>query len=258
MSDVARIPAVIERYPAISRGAAARRVRAAAQHGLDGRQPVPADPLRLPARRRLAVQQARAGLRLRGARRASTAGTRSSGRASTASPRTRPTSRSRSSPSTPSCGRSARTATRAIPARRLLPAPRRHARDRAPARARRADRRHRRARRTDRSSLHLPEVPRPGVLRVRPGVGRGRRRGRGRCRQRRTPGARAASARSPGGRGAPRPRSSAAQPTAATFRRAAAAELEQAVVREHNAFKVELAQRAAVRGLTRSLNGVHR
>jgi len=47
-------------------------------------------------------------------------------------------------------------------------------------------------------------------------------------------------------------------PDPATFRRAAAVELEQAVVREHNAFKVELAQRAAVRGLTRSLNGAHR
>jgi xanthine dehydrogenase YagS FAD-binding subunit len=43
-----------------------------------------------------------------------------------------------------------------------------------------------------------------------------------------------------------------------SFRRAAAAELEQAVVREYNAFKVELAQRAAVRGLTHSLNGTLR
>ncbi len=42
----------------------------------------------------------------------------------------------------------------------------------------------------------------------------------------------------------------------ASFRRAAAAELEDAVVREHNAFKVEFAQRAVVRGLTHSLNGV--
>ena len=41
----------------------------------------------------------------------------------------------------------------------------------------------------------------------------------------------------------------------AAFRRAAAAELEGAVVREHNAFKVELAQRAIVRGLVHSLNG---
>ena len=38
----------------------------------------------------------------------------------------------------------------------------------------------------------------------------------------------------------------------AAFRRAAAAELEAAVVREHNAFKVELAQRAIVRGLSHS------
>jgi xanthine dehydrogenase YagS FAD-binding subunit len=41
----------------------------------------------------------------------------------------------------------------------------------------------------------------------------------------------------------------------AAFRRAAAAELEAAVVREHNAFKVELAQRAIVRGLSHCLNG---
>ena len=41
----------------------------------------------------------------------------------------------------------------------------------------------------------------------------------------------------------------------AAFRRAAAVELEGAVVREHNAFKVELAQRAIVRGLVHSLNG---
>jgi xanthine dehydrogenase YagS FAD-binding subunit len=41
----------------------------------------------------------------------------------------------------------------------------------------------------------------------------------------------------------------------ASFRRAAAAEFETAVVREHNAFKVEFAQRALVRGLTASLRG---
>jgi xanthine dehydrogenase YagS FAD-binding subunit len=39
------------------------------------------------------------------------------------------------------------------------------------------------------------------------------------------------------------------------FRRAAAAELEAAVARQHNAFKVELAQRAIVRGLNQSLDG---
>jgi xanthine dehydrogenase YagS FAD-binding subunit len=41
----------------------------------------------------------------------------------------------------------------------------------------------------------------------------------------------------------------------ASFRRAAEAELADAVVREHNAFKVELAQRAIVRGLVHSLQG---
>lgn len=45
---------------------------------------------------------------------------------------------------------------------------------------------------------------------------------------------------------------------AASFRRAAAAELEAAVVREHNAFKVALAERAAVRGLLASMAGVRR
>jgi xanthine dehydrogenase YagS FAD-binding subunit len=39
------------------------------------------------------------------------------------------------------------------------------------------------------------------------------------------------------------------------FRHAAATELREAVVREHNAFKVELAQRAMVRGLIHSLTG---
>jgi xanthine dehydrogenase YagS FAD-binding subunit len=41
----------------------------------------------------------------------------------------------------------------------------------------------------------------------------------------------------------------------ASFRRAAAAELEPAVVREHNAFKVEMAQRATARALARSRDG---
>jgi xanthine dehydrogenase YagS FAD-binding subunit len=43
--------------------------------------------------------------------------------------------------------------------------------------------------------------------------------------------------------------------TAEQFAGAAAAELEPAEVREHNAFKVELAQRAIVRGLTGAMNG---
>ena len=41
----------------------------------------------------------------------------------------------------------------------------------------------------------------------------------------------------------------------ASFRQAAAVELEDAVVREHNAFKVELAQRAMVRALVHSQEG---
>jgi xanthine dehydrogenase YagS FAD-binding subunit len=41
-----------------------------------------------------------------------------------------------------------------------------------------------------------------------------------------------------------------------SFRQAAAAELADAVVRDHNAFKVALAERVIVRGLTRSMNEV--
>jgi xanthine dehydrogenase YagS FAD-binding subunit len=44
-------------------------------------------------------------------------------------------------------------------------------------------------------------------------------------------------------------------PGDAAFRRATAAELEDAVLREHNHFKVELTQRAAVRSLARALAG---
>jgi xanthine dehydrogenase YagS FAD-binding subunit len=46
-----------------------------------------------------------------------------------------------------------------------------------------------------------------------------------------------------------------APPTAETFADAAAAELSAAEVREHNAFKVPLAERAIVRGLTQALDG---
>jgi xanthine dehydrogenase YagS FAD-binding subunit len=46
-----------------------------------------------------------------------------------------------------------------------------------------------------------------------------------------------------------------APPTAETFADAAAAELSAAEVREHNAFKVPLAERAIIRGLTRALAG---
>jgi xanthine dehydrogenase YagS FAD-binding subunit len=46
-----------------------------------------------------------------------------------------------------------------------------------------------------------------------------------------------------------------APPTAGAFADAAAAELAAAEVREHNAFKAPLAERAVVRGLTRALNG---
>ena len=119
-------PRVVERYPGDLAGAAARRVGAAAQHGVDGRQPVPADALR--ATSATASRRATSATRAAAARRwtGSTAATRSSARASTASPRTRPTSRSRWSRSTPSCTRSGPDGARHDPDRRLLPAARRH------------------------------------------------------------------------------------------------------------------------------------
>ena len=95
MSDVARAPVVVQRYPAISQAlllGASEQLRNMASMGGNL---LPADALRVLPGRRLAVQQARARHRLLGARTGSTAATRSSAPASTASPPTPRTSRSR-------------------------------------------------------------------------------------------------------------------------------------------------------------------
>ena len=248
MSDVARTPAVVERYPGDRAGAAARRLGAAAQHGLDGRQPAPAHALRLPARRRLALQQARAGHAAARRSTGSTAGTRSSARASTASPPTRPTSPSRSSRSTPSSTRSARRVSARSPIDDFFLLPGDTPERRAPARARRADRRDRGARRADRPPVGLPQVPRPAVLRVRAGVGRG-----GAARS--SDGVVADARLALGGVGTKPWRARRAEaallggpPTTAAFAARRGRGARAAVgPREHNAFKVELAQRAMVR-----------
>ena len=96
-------PTVGERLPARPRGAAARRLAAAAQHGDDRRQPAAAHAL--PVLPRPGVAPATSGARAPAAPRstACTACTPSSAPASTASRCTPPTSPSRSWPWTPSC-----------------------------------------------------------------------------------------------------------------------------------------------------------
>ena len=96
MSDVAVHPVVRERLPGAVAGAARRRLAAGPQHGLDRRQPAAAHALLvLPRRRDLACNKREPGQRLRRRSTGRTAGTRSSAAATTASPCTRPTWRSR-------------------------------------------------------------------------------------------------------------------------------------------------------------------
>ncbi len=104
------------RAAAISRnigGAARHRLAAGAQHGDGRRQPAATHALPLFPRRRDAVQQARAGLRLPGAWTGRTASTQSSAAANTASRPTPAISPSRCWCSTRGGGRPARTASAA-------------------------------------------------------------------------------------------------------------------------------------------------
>ena len=105
------------------------------------------------------------------------------------------------------------------------------------------------------SELQLPEDPRPPVLCLRAGVGRGGARARRRQHQGRAAGARRrrpqAVARSGGRGGAARTR----PPIAATFERAADLLLRDAKGFAHNSFKIDLARRAIVRALTQAANG---
>ena len=184
MSDVARTPSVVERYPAISRAlllGASEQLRNMASMGGNLRQRTRCAYLRdgvSPCNKR---EPGRAAPRSTD----STAATRSSARASTASPRIRPTSRSRWWRSTPSSRRPGPTAS-ARSRSTTSSCSGRHAElehpmapgeliigidvPGAPIAAR----------------LGLPQVPRPAVVRVRAGLGRGgdrggRRHGRGRA-----------------------------------------------------------------------------
>ena len=251
MSDVAQAPGVVAAVPGHLAGAAAGRLGAAAQHGLDGRQPVPAGALQLLPRRDVAVQQARPGQRLRARWTASTAATRSSAPATTASPPIRPTSRSRWSPSTRSCTRAGPTASGPSPIDDffLLPGdtperehPLEHGELIVAIEVPRG---------AGRAPVGLPEVPRPRVVRVRAGLGRGRGARRGRRDRRGPAGARRrrhqAVARAAGRAEPARP---ARRRRPASPRRPRAGAGRRPTPRPHNAFKVELAQRAIVRALT--------
>ena len=103
--------------------------------------------------------------------------------------------------------------------------------------------------------LHLPENPRPAVLCVRAGVGRGRAGARRRHDQRGAPGARRrraqAVARSGGRSGAAR----AGRRRRPLSRSAADLLLRDAKGYAHNAFKIDLARRAIVRALTQAAHG---
>ncbi len=173
MSDVGAGARRGRALPGHLRGAAAGRVGAAAQHGLDGRQPVPARALRLLPRRRLAVQQARARHRLLGARGLNRGhailGT--SEHCIATHPSDVAVALVAFDAVVHTIGPERRAGDRD---RRLLPAARRHAGRRAPARARRADRGDRGAAAGAGAALAVPQVPRPRVLRVRARVGRRR------------------------------------------------------------------------------------
>ena len=119
----------------------AGRVRAAAQPRDGRRQPAPAHALPVLPGRRQAVQQARARIRLPGARRATTATSRSSGTREPASRRTRPTWRSRWRRSAPRCTSRGRAGERTIADARAAPPAGRRAAARHRARAGRADHR---------------------------------------------------------------------------------------------------------------------
>ena len=244
MSDVARTPSVVRAVPGHLAGAAAERIGAAAEHGLDGRQPAASAPAArtcaTACRPATSANQDRAVRRSKG----STAVTRSSARASTASPRTPRTLRSRLSRSTPSSRRSGPGGERSIPIDDffLLPGDTPEVEHPiaqgelivgidvpgVPLAERSIYLKFR-----DRQSYEFALVSVAAAIEVR------RRRGAERAaRSRRR---RHQAVAGPPRRGGAR---SARPANAEAFRRAAAAELADAAVREHNAFKVELAQRA--------------
>ena len=222
MEELAADPTVGRAPAARPRGAAGRRLAAAAQHGDDRREPAAAHALPLlPRSDGGGVQQARARVRLRRGRPVPRGCTRSSAPASTASRCTPRTSAWRWSRSTPSCTSSGAGGERSVPLTEFYVVAGRATRRRERARARRADHRDRDAAAAGGRAVGLPEGPRPRLVRVRAHLGgggagdRGRHDRRGARRARRRRHHPVACAR---GRGGPAP----ARPASADVSRAAA------------------------------------
>ena len=205
-ADRAALSAAVERDPG-------RRVAAAAQHGLDRRQPAAADALPLLLRHGDALQQARAGQRLLGHRRHQPHPR--DPRHERACIATHPSDMCVALAALEAKVHVTGPAASAHPVRRFPPAARRHAAARHQPRGRRDHHGDRAAAEGLRDELHLPEDPRPAVLCVRAGVGRGRRWSSTAARSRRRASRSAASRTSPG---ATRGRSGTARRAAAERR----------------------------------------
>ena len=174
-SDLAYHPLIEQRYPLLASAILAGASQQLRNMASTGGNLAAAHALLLLLRHRDALQQARAGQRLLGASTASTASTRSSAPAKPASRRIPPTCAWRSRRSKPTCMSPARPG-RARSRLRIsigCPATRRSATPIcSPTRSSRRSSFRRRALR----ELLLPEDPRPPVLCVRAGIGRGRAR----------------------------------------------------------------------------------
>lgn len=170
-AELAWNPAVEADYPA-SPGDPRRRLAAVAQHGQHRRQPVAAYPLPVFLRHRHAMQQARAGQWMPRAQRAEP---------QPCDPRRQRTLRGgtsirpvRGAGGAGGSGTGARPRWRAAGRFRRLPSPAGgHARARQLPGRRRTGHRHRAASAALRPALPLPEGARPGLLRLRPGLGGG-------------------------------------------------------------------------------------
>ena len=207
-SDLAYHPLIEQRYPLLVQRDPGRRLAAVAQHGVDRRQPAATDALLLFLRHGDALQQTRARQRLLRHRRH---------QPHQRDPRherglhrdasVRHVRGARGARSQGPCGGPGGRARHRV--RRLPSAARRHAAARQQSAAERDRHGDRASGEGLRGELQLSENPRPAVLCVRAGVGRGRTGARGRPHQGGAAGARRrraqAVARARGGSGAARP-----------------------------------------------------
>ena len=247
-ADRATLSAARERDPR-------RRLAAAAQHGVDRRQSSAAHALLSTSttRRRPATSASPAAAAPPST--GSTACTRSSARAKPASRPIRPTCAWRLRRSTPRFMSRGPAGERAIAFADFHRLPGDDAAARHQSAAGRDRHRGRAAGAGLCRELHLSEDPRPPLLCLRAGLGRGRAGARRRHASRRRGWRSAASRTSRGATRTPKRRCAARPPTRATFARAADIVLRDAKGFAHNAFKIELARRAIVRALTQAARG---